>query len=222
VTLRAADIDLLVITDRNKTRGRPLGEVIERACGGGARWFQLREKDMSAGKLLELAGQIRVVTAKHGARLIINDRADVALAVGADGVHLPANGLPPEVVRKLVGEGLLVGVSTHSLEEARRAARGGADYITFGPLFYTPSKAAYGPPVGLEALVEVAKLEPHLPILGLGGVKPGNVSEVISGGAGGVALISAVIAAEDPAEAAREILREMAEAAPARKTARGS
>lgn len=221
MTLGARDIDLLVITDRNKTRGRPLAEVIEGACRGGARWFQLREKDMSAGKLLELAGQIRAVTARHGARLIINDRADVALAVGADGVHLPASGLPPEVVRALVGEGLLVGVSTHSLEEARRAGRAGADYITFGPLFYTPSKAAYGPPVGLEALGEVAKLEPALPILGLGGVKPGNVSEVISGGAGGVALISAVIAAEDPADAAREILREVAEAASLLRASKG-
>lgn len=213
MTPRGRDIDLLVITDRNKTRGRPLAGVVERACVGGARWFQLREKDMSAGKLLELAWELRAVTARHGARLIINDRADVALAVGADGVHLPASGLPAGTARKIVGEAMLVGVSTHSADEAHRAAREGADYVTFGPLFYTPSKAAYGPPVGLEALREVAGLEPSLSILGLGGVKPGNVSEVISSGARGVALISAVISAEDPAEAARGILREIAEAA---------
>jgi thiamine-phosphate pyrophosphorylase len=223
VTVLAQDIDLLVITDRNKTRGRQLSEVIGLACNGGARWFQLREKDMPVGKLLALAAEIRAITAERGARLIINDRADVALAVGADGVHLPANGFPPEVARRLVGEGVLVGVSTHSEAEARRAAEGGADYLTFGPLFYTPSKAAYGPPVGLDALSQLAgRLEPDVPILGLGGVRPGNVSEVISSGAKGVALISAVISADDPARAAREILDEIAEAAPQGMAAKGS
>lgn len=215
MTRPALDIDLMVITDRNKTRGRDLAEVVGLACDGGVRWFQLREKDLSAGKLLELAGKLRQVTAERGARLIVNDRADVALAVGADGVHLPASGLPPSVARTLVGRGLLVGVSTHSEDEARRAAEAGADYITFGPLFYTPSKAAYGPPVGLEALREVAgRLQPPVPILGLGGVKPGNVSQVVAAGARGVALISAVISAGDPAGAAREILEEIAQAAP--------
>ena len=208
----ARDIELLIITDRRKTRGRPLAEVIARACEGGARWFQLREKDLPAGRFLELAWELRAVTAEMGARLIINDRADVALAVGADGLHLPANGLPTEVARRLVGQELLLGVSTHSADEAVRAARAGADYITFGPLFYTPSKASYGPPVGLEKLGDVVGLEPDLPVLGLGGVKPGNVGEVILGGASGVALISAVIAADDPAGAARGILKEIAEA----------
>lgn len=212
----AHDIDLMVITDRGKTRGRPLGEVVARACDGGLRWVQLRQKDLPSGRLLSLAEQLREVTAKRDAYLIINERVDVALAVGADGVHLPANGLPPAVARRLVGQGLLIGASTHSLEEAQRAAGGGADYLTFGPLFYTPSKAAYGPPVGLAALQEVvAALGPSVPVLGLGGVKPGNVSEVLSNGARGVALISAVVAASDPAEAARGILREVAEAAQA-------
>lgn len=208
----ARDIELLIITDRRKTRGRPLAEVVARACEGGARWFQLREKDLPAGRFLELAGELRAVTAEMGARLIINDRADVALAVGADGLHLPANGLPTEVARKLVGQELLIGVSTHSADEAMRAARAGADYITFGPLFYTPSKASYGPPVGLEKLGDVVGLDLDIPLLGLGGVKPGNVGEVILGGASGVALISAVIAADDPAGAARGILKEIAEA----------
>ncbi len=214
MTGRAHDIDLMVITDRGKTRGRPLAEVVARACDGGLRWVQLREKDLAAGKLVALAEELRAVTAERGASLIINDRVDVALAVGADGVHLPANGLPPAVARRLVGEGLLVGASTHSLDEVRRAAEGGADYLTFGPLFYTPSKAAYGPPVGLTLLQEVVEaLGPSVPVLGLGGVKPGNVAEVLSHGARGVALISAVVAAGDPAEAARGILREISEAA---------
>ena len=164
-----------------------------------------------------MAEELRELTAERGAHLIINDRADVALAVGADGVHLPARGLPPAIARRIVGEGMLVGVSTHSLAEARQAAEAGADYIFFGPLFYTPSKAAYGPPVGLEALQEVAAaLGTSVPVIGLGGVKPGNVAEVLAHGARGVALISAVIAADDPAEAARGILSEMTEAAPAR------
>lgn len=214
----SSQIDLMVITDRAKTRGRPLADVVASALDGGARWFQLREKDMAAGKLTALAEELRALTAERGAHLIINDRADVALAVGADGVHLPARGLPPAIARRIVGEEMLVGVSTHSLAEARQAAEaGGADYIFFGPLFYTPSKAAYGPPVGLEALQEVAAaLGTSVPVIGLGGVKPGNVAEVLAHGACGVALISAVIAADDPAEAARGILSEMTEAAPAR------
>ena len=217
---RAREIDLMVITDRAKTRGRSLADVVASAIDGGARWFQLREKDMAVGKLTALAEELRALTAERGAHLIINDRADVALAVGADGVHLPARGLPPAVARRIVGEGMLVGVSTHSLAEARQAAEAGADYIFFGPLFYTPSKAAYGPPVGLEALQEVAAaLGTSLPVIGLGGVKPGNVAEVLAHGARGVALISAVIAADDPAEAARGILSEMTEAAPARSGA---
>ena len=215
---RAREIDLMVITDRAKTRGRPLADVVASAIDGGARWFQLREKDMAVGKLTALAEELRALTAERGAHLIINDRADVALAVGADGVHLPARGLPPAIARRIVGEEMLVGVSSHSLAEARQAAEAGADYIFFGPLFYTPSKAAYGPPVGLEALQEVAAaaLGTSVPVIGLGGVKPGNVAEVLAHGACGVALISAVIAADDPAEAARGILSEMTEAAPAR------
>lgn len=213
----SSQIDLMVITDRAKTRDRPLADVVASAMDGGARWFQLREKDMAVGKLTALAEELRALTAERGAHLIINDRADVALAVGADGVHLPARGLPPAIARRIVGEGMLVGVSTHSLAEARQAAEAGADYIAFGPLFYTPSKARYGPPVGLEALQEVAAaLGTSVPVIGLGGVKPGNVAEVLAHGARGVALISAVIAADDPAEAARGILSEMTEAAPAR------
>jgi thiamine-phosphate pyrophosphorylase len=219
----------MVITDRAKTRGRPVADVVASAIDGGARWFQLREKDMAVGKLTVLAEELRELTAERGAHLIINDRADVALAVGADGVHLPARGLPPAIARRIVGEGMLVGVSTHSLAEARQAAEAGADYIFFGPLFYTPSKARYGPPVGLEALQEVAAalgtsalqevaaaLGTSVPVIGLGGVKPGNVAEVLAHGARGVALISAVIASDDPAEAARGILSEMTESAPAR------
>lgn len=205
-------MELMVITDRNKTRGRSLAEVVEAACLGGVRWFQLREKGISVRELTGLAEELRRVTAAHGAALIVNDRADVALAVGADGVHLPASGLSPEAARRVVGGGMLVGVSTHSLAEAQRAAKAGADYICFGPVFYTPSKASYGPPVGLEALGEVVAAEPGLPVLGLGGVKPGNVGDVIACGAQGVALISAVVSADDPAEAARYILREISEA----------
>jgi thiamine-phosphate pyrophosphorylase len=213
VSGKAPEIDLLVITDRKKTRGRSLAEVVSCAMEGGARWFQLREKDLPARELLALARELRSLTAEAGARLIINDRADVALAVGADGVHLPANGLPPKEARAVLKEGMIIGVSTHTLEEARQAAQAGADYITFGPIYYTPSKAAYGPPVGLKALREaVEAVGASVPVLGLGGVKPGTVGEVLSCGARGVALISAVIAADDPAEAAREILKELAEA----------
>ena len=129
MTRPEADIDLMVITDRAKTRGRALAEVVGLACDGGARWFQLREKNVAVRELLALAEELKEVTAARGARLIINDRADVALAVGADGLHLPASGLPPEVARRVVGEDRLNVCPDPAREQqsiSKRNARGPA------------------------------------------------------------------------------------------------
>jgi thiamine-phosphate pyrophosphorylase len=200
-----ADFDLYVVTDRQQTGGRALQDVVAAALSGGARAFQLREKDLPPRELYPLAQELRQLTRQHGARLLINDRIDVALAVDADGVHLTTTSLPPRVARRLLGEDRLIGVSTHNLGEVRRATTEGADFLVFGPVFYTPSKAPYGEPVGLEAL-RAARAVATCPILAIGGVNRSNLAHVMQAGADGIAVISAIISAPDPAAASRALL----------------
>lgn len=164
--------------------------VIESALKGGIRDIQLREKDMRLDDFLYLAIGLRQMTERYGARLYINDRLDIALMVEADGVHLPENGLPPNEVKARYPH-LLVGVSTHSKDRALQAQENGADYITFGPVFDTPSKRKYGPPQGLDSLAEIVR-STQLPMLALGGVKLDNIPSVLETGAWGVGLISGI------------------------------
>ncbi len=208
---RAVDFRLYLVTDRTATGGRPLAAVVEACLGAGLGAVQLREKDLPAGELYRLAEELRRLTARHGARLLVNDRLDVALAVGADGVHLPGAGLPPEAARRILGPAGLVAVSTHRLDEARAAARGGADFVVFGPVYETPSKRPYGPPQGLEALAEVARGVP-IPVFAIGGISADRVAEVRRAGAEGVAVIRALLAAPDPAAATGDLLRACREA----------
>jgi thiamine-phosphate pyrophosphorylase len=200
-----ADFTLYLITDRLQTEGRPLIRVVREALIGGIRAVQLREKDLPARELLSLARQLRALTSKFDALLFINDRLDVAQAVGADGVHLGAASLPVTVVRHVAGPRLLIGYSAHSLAEASLAEADGADFITFGPVFHTPSKAPFGPPVGLEAL-ETVCAHVNIPVFALGGVKITTVPRLLNAGVKGIALISAVMAASDPRHAAASLL----------------
>ena len=196
---------LYVITDRTQTAGRSLEEVTRAALAGGARVFQLREKDLEARELTALAERLLGVIRPAGGLLLVNDRIDVALAVGADGAHLTQGSLPPAVARRLVGGGQLLGVSCHSLAEAQEAQEGEVDFVLLGPIFFTPSKAPYGAPLGLEVLKQV-RSHIHLPILGIGGINPTNRQAVLTAGADGVAVISAVMAAPDISEAVRALL----------------
>ena len=214
------DFDLYMITDRQQTEGRSLTAVIEAALQGGVRGIQLREKDLPPRALYPLAREVRRLTALYGARLLINDRLDVALAVEADGVQLTTTSLPVVVARRLLGPQRLLGVSTHNPAEAQEAAEGGADFIVFGPVFYTPSKAAYGQPVGIAALRAVRAAMP-LPILAIGGVKSANLEQVMAAGADGIAVISAISSAEDPTAASKDLL-SMLQAAKATATVRPS
>lgn len=165
---------------------------------------QLRARGASGRELLELARALRRVVSDAGQLLLVNDRADVALAAGADGVHLPGAGMAPEDARALVGPGRLVAVSCHAAAEVAQARDSGADFATFGPVFDTPSKRPYGPPVGLERLREAAAL--GLPLVGLGGVDVSNASAVTAAGAFGVAAIRAWLDAADPAGVVRGLL----------------
>jgi thiamine-phosphate pyrophosphorylase len=176
--------------------GRAVSAALRRIPPGAAA-VHLREKDLGGSALLALAREVRQACRAAGQLLLVNDRLDVALAAGADGVHLPANGLPAAEARRLLGPGKLVGVSCHGREDVRRARDGGADYATFGPVHATPSKAAYGAPVGLAALAEAARR--GLPLVALGGVTAANAAEARAHGAHGVAAIRAWLAAPDPA-----------------------
>lgn len=196
---------LYVITDRTQTSGKPLEEVVAAALEGGARAFQLREKDLEARDLALLAERLLGLLRPAGGILLINDRIDVALAVGAAGVHLSRRGFAPAVARRLLGVERLVGVSCHSLAEAEEAQEGKADFIVLGPIFFTPSKAPYGPPLGLEVLREV-RPRIRLPIFAIGGVSAVNRREVLAAGADGVAVVSAVMAAPDVSAATRALL----------------
>ena len=191
------DFSLYLITDLNGCAGRPLLKVVEEALRGGARAVQLREKDLAGRELYELAIEMRFLTRQYDAKLFINNRIDIALAVDADGVHLGERGIPVPQARKLLGEEKLIGVSCHGRESAVAARDMGADFITCGPVFFTPSKAAYGNPLGTAVLSEVTRLV-RLPIFAIGGIDSRTAQDAVSTGARGIALISAILAAENP------------------------
>jgi thiamine-phosphate pyrophosphorylase len=169
---------------------------------------QLREKDLDGRALSDLGRALRATTAAAGVRLFINDRIDVALAVGADGVHLGGTSLAPTEARAIAPM-LAVAVSTHGLAEVR-AAIGNAAFAVFGPIRETPSKRAYGPPLGIDALAGAARL--GLPLLALGGLEARDVPEVLAAGAHGVACIRFVMAATDPASAVRGLCQALFQA----------
>jgi thiamine-phosphate pyrophosphorylase len=175
--------------------------VVAAAVRGGVDAVQLREKDLSARALAELARALLPLCRRHGARLLISDRIDVALAVNADGVHLPAASFSVADARRLLGN-RLIGVSTHSVRDVQAAV--GADFVVLGPIYATPSKAEFGAPLGLAVLAEATGCA-TMPVLALGGITPARVASVRAHGAAGIAAVRAVCGASDPAAAASSL-----------------
>jgi len=175
---------------------------VRAALDAGLPAVQLREKDLGGRALLALAEQLRAATLRSGALLFVNDRVDVAIAAEADGVHLGGGSMPVAVARALLPAGALVGVSTHAVDEAAATT---ADFAVFGPVYATPSKAAFGPPQGLDRL-RAATAASRVPVLAIGGVTAARVPEVRAAGAAGVAVIRDVLEAPDPAAATRALL----------------
>lgn len=206
--MRAPDFDLYLVTDRTQTQGRDLLWVLERALEGGVKAIQLREKDLGGRDLFRLAERTRRLCQDYRAALFVNDRIDVALAVDADGVQLGKTSAPLKTARELLGPEKLLGASTHSLHESQQAEKCGADFVLFGPVYFTPSKAAYGAPQGKTALKEIVE-KISLPVYAIGGIKLHNLQEVKSTGIHGVALISAVMSAADPMDAAVRLLSDL-------------
>src|SRR5437879_5942047 len=161
------DFSLYLVTDRHQTCGRPLQDVVSAALRAGVRAVQLREKDLPTRPLLALARELTDLARSYDARMLVNDRVDVCLAAGSDGTHLPAAGLRPAPARRVLGPDRLIGVSAHSADEAARAETDGADFIVLGPIFATPSKRGFGPPIGLGEL-EGARLRCGGPRVGRG------------------------------------------------------
>ena len=178
-------------------------ELVRRAAAAGVDLIQVRERDLPARELLSLTERIVAASKSAGARVLVNDRADVAVASGA-GVHLTTRSMGAAAVRRTFGDQLLIGVSTHSLNEAREAEAGGADFIVFGPVFDTASKRPYGEPVGLRALAEVAG-RIGIPVLAIGGMTMENYRSALDAGAGGIAAISLFLEADDMEETVRRL-----------------
>lgn len=199
------DFDLYLVTDRTQTRGRDLLWVLKRALEGGVRAVQLREKDLNGKDLFQLADKARELCDRYQAQLLVNDRIDIALAVDAAGVQLGKASIPIETSRLLLGPRKLIGYSAHSLEESRFAQQSGADFLLFGPVYFTASKARYGAPQGLEALKKIVE-KVAIPVYAIGGIKADSIVDVRRTGARGVALISAVIGANDPKGAAASVV----------------
>lgn len=199
---------LLVVTDRHQTDGRPLVPLLQRVLTAGGTTIQIRERDLSARELVSLAREIQATPVSSRFQLLINDRIDVALALEDVGVHLRSNSLPVTVARRLLGAGRLLGISVHTIEEAVQAESQGADYIVLGPIYETPSKQMFGPPLGIHTLAKACRLV-RIPIIGIGGVTAARVHEMREAGAFGVAVIRAILGSRDVESATREFIDAM-------------
>lgn len=199
------DPTLYVITDRAIGRGRPLDDLVAAAIRGGATVIQLRDKAWPARLLLEAGRRLMEITRPAGVLLIVNDRVDVALALDADGVHVGPDDIPVAEARRILGPRKIVGASAATVGEARQAEADGADYVGVGSLFPTASKPDAGEAIGPAALRPI-KAAVAIPVVAIGGITHANAADAIRAGADGIAVISAVMAAEDVAGAARRIL----------------
>jgi len=205
------DWSLYVVTDAGLARGRSHLEIVGAAIAGGVTVVQYREKEATTRRMVEEAQGLRELCREVRVPFIVNDRLDVALAVDADGVHVGQDDMPALLARKLIGPGRILGVSVSTVEEALQAEQAGADYISASPVFSTPTKPDAPQPTGVEGLRAIVRAVGR-PVVAIGGIKAHSAAQLIHAGAAGVAVVSAIVAAEDVEAAARE-LRAAVEAA---------
>ncbi len=204
-------LGLYLVTDERLSRGRATAEIVRAAIRGGIDAVQLRGKDLPAREQLAIGRELRAITRDAGVLFIVNDRVDLALALAADGVHVGQDDLPAEVVRRLVGPEMIIGVSAATIPEALAARAAGADYLGVGAIYGTATKLDAGAATGPALLGTIAGAV-DLPLVAIGGINATNVAAVIAAGAAGAAVVSAIIAADDPEAAARELQRRIAAA----------
>ena len=202
--MKIFDLSLYLVTDRGLTKNRPLEAIIKEAIEGGVSLVQIREKDCSSLDFYELALRIKSLLAPYQIPLIINDRVDIALAVDADGLHIGQSDLPYSVARNLLGKDKIIGLSVENLQQAKEANALDVDYIGLSPVFYTDTKNDIAPTLGLEGIKEIAKISKHR-MVGIGGINTSNASDIVSSGAEGIAVISAILSHLDPKKAAMEL-----------------
>lgn len=207
------DYSLYLVTDRSLSLGRETVRIVQAAIAGGVTCVQLREKHCATREFIEEARALKALlaTIDRNIPLIINDRIDIALAIGADGVHLGQNDMPIKDARRIAGSSLLIGISAESVADALRAEAEGADYIGISPVYATPTKNDTAPPLGIAGVRDIRSAV-SLPLVGIGGINQANAKEVILAGADGVAVVSAIVAAPCPKTAAAALRQEIAAA----------
>lgn len=202
--MKSVDYSLYVLTDAQLARGRSHAQVVAAALRGGATLVQYREKNATTRQMIAEAQRIRDLCRAYGVPLVINDRVDIALAIDADGVHVGPDDMPVALVRQVLGHDKIVGASAGTVEEARAAIADGADYLGVGAIFATRSKTDAGEPIGLEGLAQIVRVS-TIPVVGIAGINATNAASVIHAGATGIAVISAIVSAEDIEQATREL-----------------
>lgn len=204
------DYSLYLVTDRHLSLGRDTVDIVQAAIRGGITCVQLREKHGSTRQFIEEARQVRNLLDRLASTipLIINDRVDVALATGADGVHLGQRDMDIRDARRLAGSSLLIGISVESVDDAVRAEAEGADYVGVSPVFATPTKSDTAPPLGLAG-IQAIRAAVSLPLVAIGGINADNAAAIIRAGADGVAVVSAIVSAACPAQAARTLKEQI-------------
>lgn len=198
------DYSLYLVTDRSLSKGRSTAEIVAAAVAGGVSCIQLREKSCGTREFLNEALALQPLLKSRNIPLIINDRLDIALAIEADGVHLGQSDMPIGMARKIAGDSLIIGISAESVDDALRAEQEGADYLGISPVFSTPTKTDIAPPLGLEGVRQIRALV-DIPLVGIGGINSDNAESVLAAGADGIAVVSAIVSAADPAGAAKKL-----------------
>jgi len=198
------DLGLYLVTDRTLSLGRSIEEVVEESVQGGVTMVQLREKDCTTREFFQLAIRLKNVLRPYNVPLIINDRLDIALASDAEGLHIGQSDMPYSIVRKLLGKDRIIGLSVESMEDAVKANSLDVDYIGISPVFGTPTKTNTATPFGLDGIREVVAISNH-PSVAIGGINLTNTSEIMQAGANGIAVVSAIMSAANPKQAAHEL-----------------
>jgi len=203
--MKAEQLKLYLVTDRGLSLGRDLEWVVEQAVKGGTTMVQLREKETDTREFVALAQRLVKILRPAGVPLIINDRIDVALAVDADGVHIGQSDMPYDIARRLLGPDKIIGLSVENLDEVLEANKLDVDYVAISPVYGTPTKTDTAAPFGLEGLRRAVQLSEH-PTVAIGGMNARTAPDVFAAGTDGIAVVSAICSAPDPAEAARKLL----------------
>ncbi len=206
--MKNIDYSLYLVTDRKLSKGRSLQAVIKAAIKGGTSIVQLREKDCTTREFLEIAQDVKNFCSPLGIPLIINDRIDIALAVGAEGLHIGQSDMPYKTARKLMGPDAIIGLSVENIQDALDAEKLNVDYLGLSPIYSTPTKTDIHHELGLEGIREIRKISRH-PLVAIGGINKKNTAEIIAAGSDGIAVVSAICSADDPELASRELLKEV-------------